>query len=456
VWAYGDHGEEGIGAGAEDAEVAGGFVDDEKHGGTRGGIGSVETHGAGSRADVDGLVDAAIVDVDGNNAAGGAVGHVHPAGIGADDGVGGSGAEEHVVAQFVSPGVDDLQAMSVGRNHVKFAAIGFDQHLRGITSEFEIGDEDAAAKIDDREAFFGAAQDEGYSAVGNDEDFVRLRDNGDGGALLERGGIVDAKGGRATIDDQNEFFVGRGPGLHRFGSGFGTSDDDARRDVDGEELIGGGGGGVGAIARGREVDGERKRADGDAPGNLRSARVKYPQVAASGADSPNFGALGVFAHVGDAGSDGNSLDDVEIGEIEDSDGAVGGRDIGVEVKIGAEERGAMFAEKYDDEEDEQDGENEIDSDRFEVRHGMDEFTGRGSGCTTEDGEEDRIARPIFEGADCLPRSLRCATTVCAARTVEGGASPAPTKLRELESIEVIRISSGGDVGKRAVIRRSPN
>ena len=59
-------------------------------------------------------VEAAIDNVDGDDAIGGSVADVHEAGIGAEDGAGGRGAEHHVIADFVSGGVDDLQAVGFG------------------------------------------------------------------------------------------------------------------------------------------------------------------------------------------------------------------------------------------------------------------------------------------------------------------------------------------------------
>ena len=160
----------------------------------------------------------------------------------------------------MGPGVDDLQAVGFRRDDVEFAAIGFDEDLSGLAGEFEIGDENAAEKIDYRESFFSAAHDEGEGAVGDDEDFVGLRDDGDGYALLKGGGVVNAEGGSAAIDDENEFFVGSGAGLDGFGAGFGAADNGARGHIDGEELVGGGRGGVGAITGGGEVDGKGQRA----------------------------------------------------------------------------------------------------------------------------------------------------------------------------------------------------
>jgi len=274
----------------------------------------------------------------------------------------------------VGPGVDDLKAVGFGRNDVKFTAVGLDQHLRGLTCKVKIGDENAAAKVHDGEACFGAAHDEGDGTVGNDENFVRLWDDRDGGALLKCGGIVDAEGGGAAIYNKDEFFVRGGAGLDGLGAGFGAADDGARGDVNGQELVGGGRGGVDTIAGGREIDREGQRADGDAPGDLRSAGVKDPEIATAGAHAPDFGPLGVLAHVGDTWADRDFLDDAEIGKIKDGDGAVGGGNVGIEMQIGTEKRRAMLAEEDDNEDEEKNSENEIDTEGFEAIHGMDEFT----------------------------------------------------------------------------------
>jgi len=62
-----DQGDQGI-VRSEDGEIAGGFVDDEEHGGLGDGFWQVERM-ALARRDVDGLADAAIEDVHGKDAA---------------------------------------------------------------------------------------------------------------------------------------------------------------------------------------------------------------------------------------------------------------------------------------------------------------------------------------------------------------------------------------------------
>jgi hypothetical protein len=76
----------------------------------------------------------------------------------------------------------------------------------------------------------------------------------------------------------------------------------------------------------------------------------------------------MFAEVGDGGADGDFVDDPKRGEIDDGEGAVGGGDVGVEVEIGAEDGGAMLAEKNDDGENEQEDEEEVDAGVFGVGH----------------------------------------------------------------------------------------
>ena len=93
-------------------------------------------------------------------------------------------------------------------------------------------------------------------------------------------------------------------------------------------------------------------------------RVEDEDVAAGGGDAPDFVAGGVFAKVGDVGADGNFGDGLEFGEIDDSERAVGGGDVGVHVEIGAEEGRTMFAEDDGDGGDEQDEQNEIGAGSF--------------------------------------------------------------------------------------------
>ncbi len=142
--AEGNEGEERIGAEAKDAEVAGGFVGDEEHAGLFVGAGKIEAHGAGRRADVDGLGDAAIDDIDGKNVTSRAVGDIHLGSVFTEDGTGGRIADEKGIADLVRPGVDGLQDVGFGRNDVKFAAVGLEQHLRRSAGEFEIGEQDGA------------------------------------------------------------------------------------------------------------------------------------------------------------------------------------------------------------------------------------------------------------------------------------------------------------------------
>jgi len=87
--AHGDHGDERVGACAEDREVGGVFISDEQHGGHFAAVGGRETHRGGSGSDRDGFADAAIEDVDRHDASGSAVSDVHFGGVGSSDGSGG-------------------------------------------------------------------------------------------------------------------------------------------------------------------------------------------------------------------------------------------------------------------------------------------------------------------------------------------------------------------------------
>ncbi|GAC1621420.1 MAG: hypothetical protein PVS2B2_13640 [Candidatus Acidiferrum sp.] len=67
------------------------------------------------------------------------------------------------------------------------------------------------------------------------------------------------------------------------------------------------------------------------------AGVKYPCVAASGTESPYFGAGGMLAHTGKAGADGDVRDGVEANDVNDGDAVCGSGDIRMETQAGAKE-----------------------------------------------------------------------------------------------------------------------
>jgi len=329
------------------------LVGDEEHGGFCAGRGRIKAHDAGLRADVDGTPDAAIDVVERHDAARGAIGDVHFGGVGIDDGVVRLGTEEHGVADFVGPGVDGLQTVSFRGNDVKFAAVGLQQHGGGLAGEFKIGEEDGAFEIDDAEAILRAGHDEGDVTFGSDDDFVGLRNYGDGVELPESGGVVNAEGVGATIDDEEEFLIWREAGLHGFGAGLLAGDDGAGVGIDGEDLIGGGGGGEGAAAVGGEIERIGKRANVDAGDELIGGRVNDEDETLRGIDAPDFIAMGGFAKIGDAGCDVDFLCGAKGGEVDDGDVAVVGGDVGVEVDAGTQERGAVFAEEDDGGEDQE-------------------------------------------------------------------------------------------------------
>jgi len=87
--AHRDHGDERIGACAEDRDVGGVFISDEQHGGHFAAVGGREAHGGGSGSDRDGFADTAIEDVDRHDASGSAVSDVHFGCVGSSDGSGG-------------------------------------------------------------------------------------------------------------------------------------------------------------------------------------------------------------------------------------------------------------------------------------------------------------------------------------------------------------------------------
>ena len=113
----------------------------------------------------------------------------------------GGGAEDHVIADFVRGGVDDLQAVGVGGDQVEFATVGLEEHLSGAAGEFEIGEKDAAAEVDYGDARFGGAADEGDGIVGEDGDVFGAGDDRDCAAEGEGGGVVDGDGVVAAIGD---------------------------------------------------------------------------------------------------------------------------------------------------------------------------------------------------------------------------------------------------------------
>ena len=199
-------------------------------------------------------VEVAIHDIDGNDAVGGGVAHVHQAGVGAENGARGRGAQHHVIADFVRSSVDDLQAVSFGRDQVEFTAVGLEQHLRGAAGQFEMGEKNAATQIDDGDAGFAGAAHEGDGAVGHDGDVFGARDDRDGAALGESRGVMKRDGGVATIGDDYGFAVGSAAGEHRFATGFRSAEDGARAAVDCDQGVVAGRGDVRSRAVGGKVE----------------------------------------------------------------------------------------------------------------------------------------------------------------------------------------------------------
>ena len=76
----------------------------------------------------------------------------------------------------------------------------------------------------------------------------------------------------------------------------------------------------------------------------------------------------MFAQVRDVRSDRDVSDDAETGKIDDREGAVGSRDVGVHVEVGAQERRAMLVEEEDAGGDEEDHEGEVQAWVFGVGH----------------------------------------------------------------------------------------
>src|SRR5262249_13831758 len=132
----------------------------------------------------------------------------------------------------------------------------------------------------------------------------------------------------------------------RFRGSVRAGDDRIGRSVDGNELVGARGGGESATAVSGEVEFERRGANRDFVELVR-AGIQDEHVAAGVADAPDFGAARMFAKVRDAGGSGNLVDGAKRGEVYNSEGAVGRGDVSVEMEIGAEERGAVFAKKDD-------------------------------------------------------------------------------------------------------------
>ena len=99
----------------------------------------------------------------------------------------------------------------------------------------------------------GPAHDEGEGGIGSNEDFVGLRNYGDGVEELEGARVMDRKHAGAAIYYGDVFAVGCEAGLDGFGGGVGAAEDLAGDGVNGDELIGAGGRGVDAIAVGRKI-----------------------------------------------------------------------------------------------------------------------------------------------------------------------------------------------------------
>src|ERR1700722_8137661 len=131
-------------------------------------------------------------------------------------------------------GVDDLQAVSFGRDQVEFAAVGLEEHLRGAAGEFEMGEKNATPQIDDGDAGFAGAANEGAGVVGHDGDFFGAGYDRDGSALRESCGVVKRDGGVAAIGDDYRFAVGSAAGEDWFAAGFSGAKDGAGAAVDGD------------------------------------------------------------------------------------------------------------------------------------------------------------------------------------------------------------------------------
>jgi hypothetical protein len=91
-------------------------------------------------------------------------------------------------------------------------------------------------------------------------------------------------------------------------------------------------------------------------------------MAARAADAPDFGAVRVFTEIGYARAGGNFVDGAERDEVHDSEEAIGSGNVSVEMEVGAEEGGAVFAEKNDEREHGEEREEEIDAEVFGVGH----------------------------------------------------------------------------------------
>jgi len=345
--ADGDKGDEGVGAGTEDGEVVGGFVDDEKHGRLFIGIRGSEAHRRGRRADSNGFGNAPIEDVNGSNASGSTIGDVHTTGVVREDSGRRRGTKQHGVRDFVRPSIDDLQAVSGGRDDVEFAAIGLEEHLSGRSGEFEVGDENRVEKVDDGEAGLRAGHHESKRRIRGNENFVRLGNDRHGGEELKSTRVVDGEGISAAINDDDIPGIGRDAGLNGLGESVSAAIDLVGSGIDGDELIGIVRGGEDAIAGGREIERKGRVANGNA-GELVGRRAEDEEAIARSGRNPDLVSFRVFAQIGNRRSEGELVDNLETGEIDGGEGIVGRGNVGIHVQVGAEKGRAVFAEENND------------------------------------------------------------------------------------------------------------
>ena len=263
--------------------------------------------------------------------------------------------------------------MGFRRDDVELAAVRLEQHVRGLAGEFKICHQDATAQVHHGDAALGAAEDEGHRAVRQDSDVFGLRHDANCCALGQRPSVVDAEGAVVAIHHQDGFSVRSDPREDGFVAGGGSRDDGVRLSVQRQEHVVAGSRGVKPFAIPGKFDGVGKRAHGNARGDLVDAGIENPDVAARAADTKDFGARGMLAQSGKARADIHVRKGFELDEVDHSDAAVGGGDIGIKPHTRAKKRGAMLAQKQGQSGEGQGGEKEVDAKVLEaihVRHGI--------------------------------------------------------------------------------------
>src|SRR5258708_35216745 len=131
--AYWDHGDQALRSDADDGDVVGVFVDDQKEVAT--GIKSGRARVAACRYWGEQMPGK---HGNGSDPVGERIGNENERGIAGHRAVGRSGAQEHGVGNFRPPGVNDFEAMRLRNADVEFAAVRFEKQRGGGTGQAQI------------------------------------------------------------------------------------------------------------------------------------------------------------------------------------------------------------------------------------------------------------------------------------------------------------------------------